>query len=291
MATRSDQNRAAREFLRHAAIACASLWESPDNQTSYGSDEAVQEYGKGGDLFPAERVIRERLETWLSGKRMLDVGVGGGRTTPHFAPLVDSYVGVDYSSTLIEVCKRQVAGTSSNVSMAVADVRDLRRFGSGSFDFVLFSFNGIDSISHVDRVGALGELHRVCSSTGLLCFSSHNICAVDRLFDWRERSHGPAAARMRELIWQGALRLLNPSLQEMQRQPYAAIRDGCLQFRVRNLYVRPSEQIRQLRVAGFKDVEAYGFGGQPIPLDQIDHARSIFLYYLAAPDPWVLQTV
>ena len=39
---------------------------------------------------------------------MLDIGVGTGRTTMHFAGLVKEYVGVDYSSALIQACPEKI---------------------------------------------------------------------------------------------------------------------------------------------------------------------------------------
>ncbi len=44
-----------------------------------------------------------------------------------------------------------------------------------SFDFVLFSFNGMDSFSHKDRIAALGEIRRVLRNDGIFYFLSHNL--------------------------------------------------------------------------------------------------------------------
>jgi ubiquinone/menaquinone biosynthesis C-methylase UbiE len=47
-------------------------------------------------------------------------------------------------------------------------------FENETFDFVMFSFNGLDYLSHSDRLLALGEIRRVLKPAGLLLFSSHN---------------------------------------------------------------------------------------------------------------------
>lgn len=110
---------------------------------------------------------------------MLDVGVGLGRTTPYFAPVVASYVGIDYSLPMVESCIARLGDRFSNVSLDVGDVRDLGRFAAGSFDFVLFSYNGLDSIGHDDRLIALAELRRVTDAAGYIFFSSHNLLWLD----------------------------------------------------------------------------------------------------------------
>ena len=74
--------------------------------------------------------------------KMLDIGVGGGRTTLHFAPLVKEYVGIDYSQNMIKACQERFA----QVSFQTADARSMGIFKDSTFDFILFSYNGIDYI-------------------------------------------------------------------------------------------------------------------------------------------------
>jgi len=278
--------------LRHIATIATPLLRPWDNKKAYLSSDVVREFAQEGQglqgLFKPERAILDRLEAWLTGRHMLDVGVGGGRTTLHFAPIVSSYIGVDYSSSMIEECKARLGNDFANASLAVADVRDLARFESGSFDFVLFSFNGLDSISHVDRLTALAELYRVCSPDGLVCFSAHNICAADRLFHPEQKSE-LVLAKMRVLIGQMVLRLLNRSPQRLVRMPHALVRDGCAHFRIKNYYIRPTEQLAQLSATGFEDVEVYNYGGARIAPDAIDQDRGFMLYYLAAPKGKITQ--
>jgi ubiquinone/menaquinone biosynthesis C-methylase UbiE len=62
---------------------------------------------------------------------MLDIGVGGGRTTKYFFPLAKEYVGIDYSPEMIQACKKKFP----ELRFEVADVRNLSLFGDGHFDF------------------------------------------------------------------------------------------------------------------------------------------------------------
>ena len=72
-----------------------ALIRAPDNLSSYEEPALVEVLSTHSELQPPERAILDRIATWLTGRRMLDVGVGGGRTTLHFAPVVGSYVGID----------------------------------------------------------------------------------------------------------------------------------------------------------------------------------------------------
>ncbi len=41
---------------------------------------------------------------------MLDMGVGGGRTTKYFAPLVRFYIGADYAFPMLKSAKKDMTG-------------------------------------------------------------------------------------------------------------------------------------------------------------------------------------
>jgi ubiquinone/menaquinone biosynthesis C-methylase UbiE len=267
---------------RRNLTAIKGLFQTPDNETIKVSADAVADTQWLTRLFASEQAIIQRLEPWLAGKRMLDVGVGSGRTTQYFAPLVRTYVGVDYSAPMIESCTAVLGQRFSNVRLSVADARDLNEFSEDSFDLVLFSFLGLDCIGHAERLKALSEFRRVCASDGFVCFSAHNIYGLGKQFRFRrEASTGPRAFA-RELIFQAALRLLNDRSQEIARKSHSLVRDGALGFRIYLYYVRPSEQIAQLHSAGFSDVEIYGEDGRRIACEEADQARDLSLYYLAS---------
>ncbi len=108
----------------------------------------------------------------LAAMDMLDMGVGGGRTTKYFAPLVRCYIGADYAPAMLKVCKERYGGDFNFIE---CDARAMEGFKDNSFDFVLFSFNGMDSFSHKDRIAALREVRRVLRNGGIFYFSSHNL--------------------------------------------------------------------------------------------------------------------
>lgn len=116
---------------------------------------------------------------------ILDLGVGGGRTTPHLSQLASRYVGIDYAEEMIRVCRTKFP----RLQFAVADASDLSGFEAGSFDAVIFSFNGLDHLCpDQKRQRCLQECHRVLKPGGVFIFSSHNPRAL--FVDWcwdRER--------------------------------------------------------------------------------------------------------
>jgi len=256
---------------------------APNNDACYVTPDAVDLYSHRSALQGPERAIVNRLGKWLAGRRMLDIGVGGGRTTLHFAPLVATYVGIDYSPPMITACKARIGNEMDNITFAVGDVRDLSSFNTGAFDFVLFSYNGLDYIGHDDRLRAFSELHRVCAPSGFVCFSSHNLGFVPELF--RLGPHRPANAyrRARRRLLLMVLRLRNRPRRLLAQDRYAIVHRPPDEFGAMVYYVRPSEQLTQLDRAGLAAVDVYGLDGRRIALAKVDDARDQWLYYLATP--------
>ncbi|HEX4433503.1 MAG TPA: class I SAM-dependent methyltransferase [Acidimicrobiales bacterium] len=127
--------------------------------------------GNKGWLDDAEEAALLSIAPLVRSKRILDIGVGTGRTVPLMALLTDEYVGVDVSSEMVAACRRNYP----NKDIRRVDARDLSEFQDRSFDFVLFSFNGIDNICEDhERKGVFREVHRVLDSDGLFLFCSLN---------------------------------------------------------------------------------------------------------------------
>ena len=115
---------------------------SPDkdqNLTVFDDEQIASFYDAMEGLSACETVL---FEAHVNGDAVLDLGVGAGRTTPKLSELADSYVGLDYSPAMIDVCRRKYP----QQAFVVADAADLSQFESSSFDVVVFSFNGIDCL-------------------------------------------------------------------------------------------------------------------------------------------------
>jgi len=106
---------------------------------------------------------------------ILDLAMGGGRTTPYLSGLASRYVGVDYAHEMVAVCRNKFPG----LEFREAHAADLRLFEARSFDAVVIAFNGVDYLVPNElRIMALAEIRRVLKIDGLLIFSSHNPRAI-----------------------------------------------------------------------------------------------------------------
>ncbi len=108
-------------------------------------------------------------------KNMLDVGCGAGRTT--FALYKKGYqniVGLDLSEDMIFAAKQINKIKKYKIEFVQGDATNLD-FNDNSFDYVLFSFNGIMQIPHKkNRIKALKEIRRILKYNGIFIFTTHD---------------------------------------------------------------------------------------------------------------------
>ena len=142
----------------------------------------------------------------------------------------------------------------------VGDARNLSQFADNSFDLILFSFNGIDYISHEDRLKVLQEINRVGKSGGYFFFSSHNLQAIEKSFNWQSNLSLNPFKTYIDLVMFAFLRGLNSgiSYQTIKENNSAILRDESHNFRLTTYYIRASEQIKQLEPI-FNDIKVYSW--------------------------------
>ncbi len=253
------------------------------NIQTFDDREVVRYYADTTALQPPEAQILERLRGELAESRMLDIGVGAGRTTGHFAPLVRSYIGVDFAPQMIERCAALFDGKIPRENFQHADARDLSRFGEHAFDFVLFSYNGIDYVSHEDRLRVLQQIHRVLRPGGIFVFSTHQLRSLRPHFDWRRALRAHPLRALRQAAFQLRLRTANPGfrLDEALRRGWAVVNDGAHEFRALTYYVTPSEQARQLagRFEVLDHFRLVDSGGRLSP-GEAEATEDAWIYYL-----------
>ena len=75
------------------------------NLQAYRDPKVVSHYAALDYLTACERLL---FDTYLKpGMAILDIGVGGGRTTPYLSQKAARYVGVDYSEEMVQSCRRK----------------------------------------------------------------------------------------------------------------------------------------------------------------------------------------
>ena len=122
-------------------------------------------------LYPGERLIFDELVR--PGMTALDLGSGAGRVALDLLDRGLTVTACDLIEPALDAL-RAAAPPDAPLEVVAADARALP-FADGSFDLVVFAFNGLDWISpEADRAGALREMARVARPGGIVVLSSHN---------------------------------------------------------------------------------------------------------------------
>jgi ubiquinone/menaquinone biosynthesis C-methylase UbiE len=166
------------------------LAETPNLRT-YRVPEVASHYAGLNYLTRCEKLL---FRTYIQpGMRVLDLGVGGGRTTSCLSRIASRYVGVDYSEAMIHACRRKFP----DLKFLLADASDLSAFEDAWFDAVVFSYNGLDCVVPDEkRLRCLRECWRVLSPDGVFIFSSHNPRSILVRVDWDRRRLRAFARRL-----------------------------------------------------------------------------------------------
>ena len=245
------------------------------NRQTYANGKVLDYYDGLTELFPSEKVLFEKLSSRIENARILDIGVGGGRTTQYLLPKAAEYTGLDYVPEFIErVKKKYQIG-----NFIVGDARDLNEFEDEAFDFVLFSFNGIDAVSHGDRLRILREMHRVLKKGGMIMFSSHNrdYRHFRRPYWLMEPKFSASFAKNLLSYVYFLPRHFQMRKLEIFNDEYAIVNDQDHRFSLLVYYIGIGQQIKQLEDIGLSDVKAYNMRGDRVTADK----DSFWIYYLA----------
>ena len=268
-----------------------------DQKKIYNHARISKDYARRDYLSNPELKIIEELSDVLPKLNMLDMGVGGGRTTGYFLPIVNSYIGADYAPNMIAECKKKFR---SKKIFEVLDVRNMSKFSDNMFDFILFSYNGIDSFGIEDRETSLKEIKRVLRNDGYFAFSTHNInweglyglfkfkIMFRRLADKAENTKNPFTKFIiffksffinLRLNFQNKSFNIKNHIDYLRKEGYGLLTDNSLNGKVSIFYISYKSQVQQLEKFGFKNISAYSINGIKTE-DENELNKGGWIYYL-----------
>jgi SAM-dependent methyltransferase len=251
------------------------------NQRFYKNRSIADWYATKDFILQEEQTFLDAHGTEvLDGKSILDIGIGAGRTTRFLLPRAARYVGVDYSPEMIATARTRFP----EATLEVRDARDLSAYQNSEFDTVIFSFNGMDCLSHEGRMAALTEILRVLKPGGWFGFSAHN------------RSRVPATAYSASNInfskhplrmWKnasgylrGIWNWLHSKKLAVETEEYAMRHDSGNIFEVPMYYIGKLQQAAQLERVGFEVITIINAKGKVTTVDEPD-ATSPWIFFAA----------
>jgi SAM-dependent methyltransferase len=246
----------------------------PQQRDVWGASFVRRHYARSGVLDPGEQAAMDAVGD-LAAARVLDLGVGAGRTTELLAPRAKRYVGIDISPRMLADARTRCPAAD----LRLGDARDLAGLPTAGFDLVVFSFNGIDALTHEDRPRALAEMRRVLADGGRLAFSTLNV------------DQGPAEAPIPGEIGAAAREWRHPRMASRRlfeallgrfnhrRTAHEAHEHGdwawrplrAHEFRFVVHHQRFGAVIAELRAAGFAVEGAWSSAGTPLDLTAERH--------------------
>jgi len=145
------------------------------NRRTWSHPSARRGLGTRTGFLPGEQVPFERVRTRLARRPVLELGVGVGRTIGFTSALTDDYRAIDYVPEMVATCQ----AAYPELDIHLGDARSLVTMPSQHFGLVTFAWNGIDAVSHRDRLRVLGEVRRVLRPDGMFFFSTLNLDGPD----------------------------------------------------------------------------------------------------------------
>jgi SAM-dependent methyltransferase len=175
---------------------------SQANLEIYNAPAMASYYAALDYLTPCERLL---FDSYLQpGMSILDLGVGGGRTTPYLSKVAGRYVGVDYAPEMVKICRARFP----RLEFIQANAAEMPVVSDASFDAVIFSFNGLDTLAPREQLwNCLRECNRVLRVGGVFIFSSHNPRSVLIRPSWNPKR----VSSLAEALVGGARPLFSPT--------------------------------------------------------------------------------
>ena len=251
------------------------------NLRTYNERDVVNWYDHRAGLLPAEARVLNQYKQLVSDAHILDIGIGGGRTTSYLVGNCRRYTGIDYSEQLVKLCATKFPG----VDISQKDARHLSGIDDNIFDFVLFSFNGIDYVDLEGRNSILAEVHRVLKRGGIFFFSTHNRNHPSfNKAPWRRMRNGLIPSIKTTIkVAPFYFRRVKNRRREIIDTDYAIVNDFAHQYRLLTFYTSPEFLKKQLLSHQFVSIVYYNKAGDGTGVQELDDW--IFVTCRKAPLP------
>jgi SAM-dependent methyltransferase len=211
----------------------------------------------------------------LSGRRLLDVGCGTGKS---FLPMLRrgwEVTACDISAAMLELAQAK-AGNCARLS--VADMRELPVFGE--FDLVWALDDAVNYLLDEEELGkALSGMRANLAPGGLLMFDVNALQAYRTFFAEEQRMERGG----RRLVWrgQGSVDAAPGSISEARFEIHFGTDEERVETHVHRQRHFPEEQVReQLENAGLECLDVFGHGFDAVPkqpVEELEHSKVVYI--------------
>ncbi len=244
--------------------------------------KVVAEYSWQDELSESEKAALYHIRD-AKNKPILDIGIGGGRTVNALREISNDYIGVDYVSEMVDVCKNKFP----DVQFEQGDARNLSAFKDEQFHTIMFSMNGISMVDHNGRLEILNEAFRLLRPGGVFLFSTYNKDNTDYkkffrfpefMFSFHPLKFGVRSLRYIYNLLIAMKNRLKFRKHEVHTSEYSMVNDMCHNYATMLYYITQEKQHMQLVSAGFEqDIVTFDLSGNRVNFNSLSDS----LFYVA----------
>lgn len=223
-----------------------------------------------GNLLPEVR------RHGLSGRRLLDVGCGTGKS---FLPMLArgwEVTACDISSAMLDLARAKVGDAAR---LTVADMRELPVFGE--FDLVWALDDAVNYLLSVEELGdALGGMRANLAPGGLLMFDVNTLHCYRSFFAETESVERAG----RRLVWRGqaSAEVAPGSICEarFEAEAESGAESDVVTHVHRQRHFPEAAIVECLRGAGLECLDVFGHGHDAVPkqpLEELVHTKAVYI--------------